>query len=336
MEYESEIVEGIEDLAEREILDRFPAARVTLRRAALRQFSVDATPPRLASLRLTSAVYLRLMFAIPRPKALLGHQHLTRLLTAIHAITSGQRDRFMTLSIDAAGSESSVMQRIKQELASALDLDVDPDKGDLHLRMRRSLSADGWDVLIRTTPRPLVTRAWRVCNYEGALNATVAAAMITLLQPAPDEPLLNLMCGSGSLLIERLASQPGAPAVGCDISPEALACAADNLQASGAVNAALIYSDVTRLPFPDAAFPLLVADLPFGQLIGSHDSNRSLYPVVLSEAFRVTRSGGRFAIITHEVKLMEQALRATGWQVDPPRMITLRGLHPRIYVLRKP
>jgi 23S rRNA G2445 N2-methylase RlmL len=336
MEYEAEIVEGIEDLAEREILDRFPGVRVTLRRTALRQFSVDATPPRLSSLRLVSAVYIRLTFAIPRPKALLGHQHLTRLLTAIHAITSGQRDRFTTLSIDAAGSESSVMQRIKQELASALDLSIDPDKGDLHLRMRRSLSADGWDVLIRTTPRPLVTRAWRVCNYEGALNATVAAAMITLLQPAPDESLLNLMCGSGSLLIERLVSQPGAPVVGCDISPEALACAANNLHAFGAVSSALIISDVTRLPFPDAGFPLLVADLPFGQLIGSHDSNRSLYPAVLSEAFRVTRPSGRFAVITHEVKLMEQALRGTGWQVDSPRMITLRGLHPRIYVLRKP
>jgi 23S rRNA G2445 N2-methylase RlmL len=336
MEYEAEIVEGIEDLAEREILDRFPGARVTLRRAALRQFSVDASPARLSLLRLTSAVYLRLTFDIPRPKALLGHQHLTRFLTAIHTITNSQRDRFMTLSIDAAGSESSVMQRIKQELAAALNLTVDPDKGDLHLRMRRSLTADGWDVLIRTTPRPLVTRDWRVCNYEGALNATVAAAMITLLKPAPDEPLLNLMCGSGSLIIERFASQPDAPTVACDISPEALACAAANLQASGVHHPALIRTDATRLPFPDATFPLLAADLPFGQLIGSHESNRGLYPVVLSEAFRVTRPGGRFAVITHEVKLIEQALRGAGWQVDPPRMITLRGLHPRIYVLRKP
>jgi 23S rRNA G2445 N2-methylase RlmL len=336
MEYEAEIVEGIEDLAEREILDRFPGARVTLRRAALRQFSADASPTRLSKLRLTSAVYFRLTFDIPRPKALLGHQHLTRLLNVIHTIMDTQADRFTTLSLDAAGSESSVMQRIKQELASALNLTVDLDKGDLHLRMRRSQTSDGWDVLIRTTPRPLVTRAWRVCNYEGALNATVAAAMIALLKPAPDQPLLNLMCGSGSLLIERLAIQPGALAVGCDINPDALECAAANLQASGTRHPALIRADAARLPFPDAAFPLLVADLPFGQLIGSHDTNRRLYPAVLAEAFRIIRAGGRFAVITHEVKLMDQALRGSGWQVDPPRMITLRGLHPRIYVLRKP
>ena len=35
---------------------------------------------------------------------------------------------------------------------------------------------DGWETLVRTTPRPLATRYWRVCNYEAALNATVAHA----------------------------------------------------------------------------------------------------------------------------------------------------------------
>jgi 23S rRNA G2445 N2-methylase RlmL len=262
---------------------------------------------------------------------------MTRLLNTVGDVIEGQdASSFSTLSIDAAGSDSSVMQRIKQELAAACGLQVEPDKGDLHLRIRRSLTASGWDVLIRTTPRPLVTRSWRVRNYEGALNATVAAAMVTLLGPHAHEPLLNLMCGSGSLMIVRLESHPESMVIGCDVSSAALACSAENLQAFGTRSASLLQAEVAHLPFANSSFSLLAADLPFGQLIGSHDDNRTLYPAVLSEALRVASTGARFAVITHEIKLIETALRGSGWITDDSRMITLRGLHPRIYVLRKP
>ena len=49
-----------------------------------------------------------------------------------------------------------------------------------------------------------------------------------------------------------------------------------------------------QLPFPENSFDVITADLPWGQLIGSHQENEWLYPAVLAEAARVIAQGGRF------------------------------------------
>jgi len=196
---------------------------------------------------------------------------------------------------------------------------------------------NGWDALIRISPRPLATRDWRVCNYEGALNATIAHAIAHMLTPRADDVFLNAACGSGSLLIERLTSTNAALAVGVDHSPEALACTRQNITAAQLTRApSLILADLHTLPFNNRTFNALCADLPFGQLVGSHDSNRTLYPAALSELGRVAQPQARLALITHEVRLMETVLgKQHTWQLDHTVTVTQRGLHPRIYLLRK-
>jgi tRNA (guanine6-N2)-methyltransferase len=81
---------------------------------------------------------------------------------------------------------------------------------------------------------------------------------------------------------------------------------------------------------------VLCADLPFGQLVGTHQENEWLYPTLMTEAARVARPNARFVIITHEVRLMDGILAVLkSWQVREIQMITLGGLHPRIYVLER-
>ena len=95
-------------------------------------------------------------------------------------------------------------------------------------------------------------------------------------------------------------------------------------------------ADGRRLPFPGRSFDVLFADLPFGGRVGSHQDNLSLYPALLAEAARVTRAGGRFILITHEIQLMEGVLSAQAhWRSEAPLRVSLRGLHPRIYVLQR-
>lgn len=194
-----------------------------------------------------------------------------------------------------------------------------------------------WEVLVRLTPRPLATRAWRVCNYEGALNATVARAMAIWSQPRRDEVVLNLLCGSGSLLIER-GQWPAAKLMGCDISPAARDCAEQNLRAAALPQPCPVFDwDARQLPLPNHSVDVILSDLPFGQLIGSHQTNATLYPAVLREAARVAKTGGRFVLITHEIRLIEANLAELSaiWQIAATHKVTLRGLHPRIYVLNK-
>jgi 23S rRNA G2445 N2-methylase RlmL len=285
------------------------------------------------------AVYLVLGFDVPRPKALLGHQHLQKLLEGISRVRAVRpADAFQSYYLSAAGRESSVLRRLREEIGSSTGLEESEQGGDLLIRLRRTPKGrQGWQVLLRLTPRPLSARAWRRCDFPGALNASVAHAMALMGGPVREgEVYLNLGCGSGTLIIEQLSRGSQGVTVGCDLDPEVLACAGENLLAFGKERAPLLRADICQLPLASGTVEALAADLPFGGLVGSHRENLELYPALLEEAGRVARPGARFLLITHEVRLMESVLRASAyWTIEVVLPINLSGLHPRIYKLRR-
>ena len=363
---EADVAEGLEELAVQELRNRFGhSIRVqdgsSIEPGKIR-FAYQGNLKHLLQLQTVLTVFLLQHYAVPRPRALLGEEHLRTLLQQINTVRSLMpNDPYRVLYLSAAGSDSSVMNRLKEELASHCGLMVGEDEGDLLIRLRRPpKNAEGWEVLVRLTPRPLATRRWRVCNMEGALNGTVAHAMMRFTRPTQNDTVLNLACGSGTLMIERLACGPARRMIGCDINHEALACAYANLQASGnrvtmELNASeraikpppklqlgkmptveLYDWDARHLPLREQSVDVLVADLPFGHLVGSHEQNIELYPAILQEAARVARRGGLFALITHEIRLMESLLATSSvWQTELVNMVTLRGLHPRIFILKR-
>ncbi len=339
---EAEVVAGLKAQAGSELRARFGAAVQLLRkrRADELPFRFSGELSALDGVGKSNAINLVQHFAIPRPAALLGHQHFSRLLRQIDTVRE-LRDEgsFRSFRISAAGRQSRVMQRLREALAQQAGLVYDEREGDLLLRIRAAeLHAGGWEVLTRLTPHPLSARAWRVCNLPGALNATIAAAMIELTRPQAEDRFFNLMCGSGTLLIERLLRAPVQAAAGCDSDPRALRCAADNLDAAGVQEQGQLFAmDATQLRLPDASVDVLCADLPWGQLLGSHESNATLYPLVLAEAGRVATAQARGIFITHEIRLMERVLRdcARLWTLQQEVKVFQGGLHPRIYLLER-
>lgn len=343
--YELEVIPGLEAIAVAEVQRLFRRS-VTIepqQREGEIPLRLTADRSRLLELQTVLAVYERRVFPIPRPKALLGQQWLDALLAMIAEVRAlHANDAFHTFRISAAGQDSSVLVRLRDEIALRTGLTYVAEEGDLLLRLRRPLDrSDGWDVLIRLSPRPLSARNWRVCNMPGALNASVAHAMALLGQPHPDDVVLNLACGSGTLLIERLRAAPARIALGCDIDAEARACARENLAASGVGPARIEAWDAAALPTPDAWVDLVLADLPFGQLVGSHADNLELYPAILREATRVTVGGGLFVAITEDIRLWEGLVAdaAADWTLARalPIKLPFSGgyLRPRIYVLRR-
>lgn len=344
---ECEVLPGLKPFARDEILSRLGRAVELLpladEAAIAFRFSVD--PRRLFALRTVVAAYLVLRFDIPRPLALLGDQHFRVLLGGIaEARALHPMGAFTSLHVDAAGRDSPVMARLRRALADATGLADDLRAGDLQVRLRRAqVTLDGrppvgWEVLVRLSPRPLSVRAWRVHNLPGAVNATIAAAMAEVAAPRPADRYLNLLCGSGTLLVERLLRAPAALAIGVDLDPAALVQAADHLHVAGLEGRGLVVEmDATRLDFPDRHFDSLAADLPWGQLTGTHRENASLYPRVLEEAHRVAAPGARLVLLTHEVSLLERILPdfATRWRVRQATRILQGGLHPRIYQLER-
>ena len=344
--FEADVSTGLELMARDELLARLKERISDLHIApGAIMFNCTGDPGTLLTLRTVQAVFLVQTFMVARPKALLGDEHFRRLLAMIELVRDlFPGSAFTSLHINAAGSESSVMVRLRDELARRTSLTVGEQEGDLLLRIRPAPSrlpsaASGWQVLVRLSPRPLATRSWRVCNLEGALNAAVAQAMIRLTRPARHDAFLNLACGSGTLMVERLSAGRAARVIGVDREARVLACARENLEAAGfGRQADLVRADTRALPLPDACVDVLAADLPFGHLMGSHAENVAAYPSVLREAARVSRPGARFALITHEVRLMEQLLAepACPWRAEQVLKVELGGLFPRIFTLWMP
>ncbi|MCA9895728.1 MAG: methyltransferase domain-containing protein [Anaerolineae bacterium] len=336
--YVIEVVEGLEDIVQKELGEKIPSAKVVFVSSGELTITYDGPPLKLELLRTVLSIYEALDFPVPRPKALLGHEHFTRLIDAIRRSVGRWRVRPQNWHLAAAGSQTSVMQRVIEAVSEALQLPHDDSEGDLMLRVRPNKISDQpiWQVLIRLTPRPLATRPWRVANMPGALNASVAAAMQYLVKARADDRLLNIACGSGTILIERLLTQPAEVALGVDIDRDALDSALSNIVEAGVHIDGLIQADACDLPFPGASFTSVMADLPFGQLVGNHKDNLALYPAVLDEVARITESGANFVIVTHEVKLMEQCLSTNQWWRRKQEIkINLTGIHPRIYVLQR-
>lgn len=337
---EADVLEGLETIAIEELEQKLKrnVNNIKATGGGRLRFRYGGDLRALLGLRSIQAVYLVNYFAIPRPKALLGHQHLTTLLQQIALVRSlFPAETFQSLRISAAGEDSATMTRLRGELAQQTGL-ADAEEADLLLRLRRSSDGTGWEVLTRISPRPLATRAWRVCNRPGAPNATLAHAMMRLSQPHADDRVLNLACGSGTLLVERLALAPTRSAIGCDIDASALDCARQNLRAAGfGGRVRLEQWDATQVPLADASATMICADLPFGQLSGSHDTNLTLYPRIFAEASRLAAPQARMVLLTHEVRLLEQVAQqyAHAWAVEQVVRVRSSGMTPRVFVLRR-
>lgn len=335
---ELEAAKGIETIALDELLERYGSRLMNNPRVQTGSIQAEyqGNLGGLLALQTINAAYVVDTFDIPRPKALLGHQHFTRIAQTIsEARQLAPTNAYTTIHISAAGSKSSVMNRLLTELAQATKLTPATDEGDLLLRVRPSMHSKGWDVLTRLSPRPSATRDWRVVNLPGALNAAVANVMVRLSDPTTDDRVINLTCGSGTLAIERLLLTQAETVLACDIDETALQAAQQNIAAANLTDEIQLRDwDATDLPMSPGSIAVVFADLPFGNLTGSHADNVRLYPAVLKEAARVTAKGGRFVLITHEITLMDAVIRDSDkWKISQTHRVGLSGLHPRIYVL---
>jgi 23S rRNA G2445 N2-methylase RlmL len=335
-----EVAEGLEAIA----LDELKRRLGTLMWMDTGQHSVTSTGrlrfvyagnlAALIALRTVHNVYLVYAFPVARPRALLGDAHLAAVRAGLDEVTGlWPPGTFATLRFSAAGAESGVMQRLCALLAGGMP--VVKTEGDLEVRVRGTRGG-GWEVLIRLSPRPLSTREWRVCNMPGAVQAPIAHAMVLLSRPQAGDVFLNLACGSGTLLMERIDAGPARRVIGCDTSPAARACAARNRAAGGHSTIEIYAWDARDLPLPGQSVDALCCSLPYGHRVGSHEQNVQLYPLLLQEAARVARCGARLVLLTQEIELLAQALSQDSvWDVEQSIRVWQGGLYPQLVVLHR-
>jgi predicted RNA methylase len=275
--------------------------------------------------RTAVAAYESLVFDVARPRTLISPERVARIAEHVRALPS----KFASFRVSAAGSDSDDMVRLRGALADATGLDDDPDDGELLLRLRRA--ERGWEVLLRLTPRPLSARAWRTQRYEGGLNATIAAAIVQATEPKPTDRFLDMMCGSGTLLIERLFAAPAQQVVGYDVDPDAIAMTKTHLR-NAAIRGAKVDLRNEDVLDAEGEYDVMVVNPPWGTSVGSHEQNATLYPALLEAAARL---GDRLFVLTHEIKLFESATQTqSAWRVINQHRFFQKGHWPRLYVLR--
>ena len=337
---ECEVLEGLAPFVEDEIVDRL-GGRATVVGADATAVRVELARDLAAVLGLRTAVaaYLVATYPVPRPRGLLGHRHLTDLAARVRQVIALHAPGvFTSFRISAAGRESAIFGRLAAELAATTGLVHDPTAGDMLLRVRPA-PGGGWEVLLRLSPRPLSARPWRVRDLPGALNATLAAAMVELSGPRAADRVVNLACGSGTLLVERLLRAPAAATVGVDLDQRALDAANANVDAAGLTGRVeLARLDATSTGLDVGGFDVVLADPPYGHRMGTHAGNEALYPALLAEAGRLAAPGARFVVITHELRRFAAAIAGNGrpaWEVEREVQVFQKGHHPKIWLLRR-
>src|SRR5207248_2487624 len=103
------------------------------------------------------------------------------------------------------------------------------------------------------------------------------------------ETVLDLGSGGGiDVLLSASRVGPTGKAYGLDMTDEMLALANDNKRRAGAENVEFLKGEIEDIPLPDASVDVIISNCVINL---SGDKHK-----VLSEAFRVLKPGGRFAV----------------------------------------
>jgi ubiquinone/menaquinone biosynthesis C-methylase UbiE len=142
---------------------------------------------------------------------------------------------------------------------------------------------------------PAAGRDWRLPFYDPVVKLLGGdVARRTLVEQAALQPthrVLEVGCGTGTLLMLIKQLHPGVDVVGLDPDPRALARAKRKAAtASAAITLDRGFSDV--LPYPDASFDAVFSSFMFHHLEGADEKLKTL-----REIRRVLKPGGRLHLV---------------------------------------
>ena len=210
------------------------------------------------------------------------------------------------------------------------------DRANPEVRVHAFLEAARGTFYLDTSGEPLFKRGWRAGVADAPLRENLAAGIVMLTGWQPEEPLLDPMCGGGTLVVEAGAMARGKPPGGrrqfgfarlrafdaalwqrvqqaekprvnpklhaSDIDPAALNAARRNLAAAGVERWVTIErADVLARSAPAPA-GVMVMNPPYGERIGSAEALARFYPQ-LGDALKKKFAGWRCYIFTADLRL---------------------------------
>ena len=166
-------------------------------------------------------------------------------------------------------------------------------------------------------------------TYEfmpGGIRPTVAAVLVRLSKPAPEEVFYDPFCGSGSIVRER-ARYNARRILASDLSERAVEAAKANVPETVRV----FCCDATSMKAADNSVDVIVSNIPWGKQIVVEDIG-TLYRMFLREADRVLTEKGRMILLTDREEL-EGAASEVGFFIEKLYTVSLHGMLVFVYKL---
>ncbi|MFY9315158.1 MAG: THUMP domain-containing protein [Burkholderiales bacterium] len=276
---------------------------------------------------------------------------------------SATRSPLQSLDFATLRVKDAVCDRFREAAGSRPSIDrANPD-----VRVHAYLEAARGALYLDTSGEPLFKRGWRSGAGEAPLRENLAAGIVLLSGWRFDEPLLDPMCGGGTILVEAAAMArgraPGAkrsfafeklklfdlelwkktrhqktepPAssaplqiFGSDNDPRVLNDARRSIAAAGVDRwVKLERADILERAAPAPA-GVMIANPPYGERLGSKDELAAFYPK-LGTALKRSFPGWRCHFFTADLR-MPKLLR-----LEPARRVPLynSALECRLYEFR--
>jgi putative N6-adenine-specific DNA methylase len=246
---------------------------------------------------------------------------------------TAQKSPLKSLEFATLRIKDAVCDRFRDQLGRRPDVDrAAPD-----VRIHAYLEGTRATLYLDTSGEPLFKRGWRHGVADAPLRENLAAGIIMLTGWQPDQPLLDPMCGGGTLLVEAAAmargrapgtrrsfgfekllgfqpadwervkredgkKEPDLSLFGSDTDPKALNAARRNLAEAGVERwVQLERSDILERAAPAPA-GVMVANPPYGERIGSPEELARFYPK-LGDALKKRFAGWRCFFFTADLRL---------------------------------
>jgi tRNA (guanine6-N2)-methyltransferase len=192
-------------------------------------------------------------------------------------------------------------------------------------------TGNGWKAEVG--PLYWTRRFGRLERLPWSTNPVVAEVVVRLAKIRPQHRVLDPFCGSGTLLVAAHRQARPQELFGSDKTSSSIEVARRNLGAFGQLSTA----DAAQIQHADRSIDRVVANLPFGKRVGSHQDNLRLYPAAIAEIARVLTTDGRAVLLTEEKRLFKDTVaRTRGLKIAKERILRFNGATPTAFVLIRP